>query len=62
MDAALYIVPGMSCAHCEVAVIEEVSAVPGVESVSVDLATKRVEVRGVSFEDVAIRAAIEEAG
>ena len=62
MDAAVYVVPGMSCGHCEAAVIEEVSALPGVERVAVDLESKRVEVRGSALDDAAIRAAIEEAG
>jgi copper chaperone CopZ len=57
-----YLVAGMHCAHCVAAVEEEVSAVPGVESVSIDLETKRVDVAGESLDDAAIRAAIEEAG
>lgn len=62
MDTALYTVPGMHCGHCERAVKEEVSALPGVASVVVDLESKRVEVTGSDLDDVAIRAAIEEAG
>lgn len=62
METLLYSVPGMHCGHCEQAVKEEVSAVPGVASVAVDLDTKRVEVRGESLDDTAIRAAIDEAG
>ena len=62
MDETIYTVPGMSCAHCERAVSEELSAVPGVESVAVDLETKRVVVRGSGLDDAALRAAIEEAG
>ena len=62
MDTAVYVVPGMSCSHCEAAVVEEISALPGVEGVAVDLATKRVEVSGTALDDAAIRAAIEEAG
>ena len=62
MDTALYNVPGMHCGHCETAVKKEVSAVPGVESVIVDLDSKRVEVTGPELDDTAIRAAIEEAG
>ena len=62
MDVLEYTVPGMHCGHCKVAVTEEVSAVPGVESVVVDLDSKRVEVRGTALEDAALRAAIEEAG
>ena len=57
-----YLVPGMYCGHCEAAVRDEVSAVPGVESVEVDLVTKRVDVAGAPLDDAAIRAAIEEAG
>lgn len=57
-----YVVPGMHCAHCVAAVEEEVSAVAGVESVTVDLETKRVDVAGQALDDAAIRAAIEEAG
>jgi copper chaperone CopZ len=62
VDTTVYVVPGMSCGHCEAAVIEEVSALPGVEGVAVDLESKRVEVSGVALDDAAIRAAIEEAG
>ena len=57
-----YLVPGMHCGHCEAAVRDEVSAVPGVESVEVDLETKHVDVAGAPLDDAAIRAAIEEAG
>ena len=57
-----YLVPGMHCVHCVAAVEEEVSTVPGVESVAVDLVTKRVDVAGEPLDDAAIRAAIEEAG
>ena len=62
MKSLLYFVPGMHCAHCEAAVREEVSVVAGVESVTVDLETKRVEVAGSELDDAAIRAAIDEAG
>ncbi|MCZ7590059.1 MAG: heavy-metal-associated domain-containing protein [Gaiella sp.] len=61
-DTLLYLVPGMHCGHCVAAVTEEVSAVPGVESVTVDLEAKRVEATGTALDDAAIRAAIEEAG
>jgi copper chaperone len=62
MSELTYSVPGMSCAHCERAVSEELAGVAGVESVSVDLETKLVVVRGSALEDDALRAAIEEAG
>jgi copper chaperone len=57
-----YVVPEMSCSHCETAVSEAVTGVPGVESVTVDLESKRVEVRGDALDDAAIRAAIADAG
>jgi copper chaperone len=61
-DIATYSVPGMSCGHCKAAVTEELSAVAGVESVSVDLETKLVTVSGEPLDDAALRAAIVEAG
>jgi copper chaperone CopZ len=52
----------MTCEHCRIAVVEELSAVPGVESVEVDLDTKLVNVKGASLDEAALRAAIDEAG
>ena len=57
-----YSVPGVSCDHCVVAVSEEVGRVAGVESVVVDLDSKRVTVRGEALDDGTVRAAIDEAG
>jgi len=57
-----YVVDGMTCDHCVAAVEEEVGAVPGVGGVSADLETKRVLVTGDAIDDVAVRAAIDEAG
>ena len=57
-----YSVAGMHCGHCERAVKDEVTAVPGVESVDVDLDTKVVTVVGEALDDGVLRAAIEEAG
>lgn len=62
METLLYTVPGMHCEHCKVSVETEVTAVPGVSEVTVDLKSKRVEVRGEPLDDAAIRVAIEEAG
>ncbi len=62
MSELTYTVPAMHCGHCKSAVAEEGGAVPGVESVDVDLETKLVVVRGDGLDDAAIRAAIEEAG
>ena len=57
-----YVVAGMTCAHCKVAVTEEVTKVAGVASVDVDLQTKLVQVRGSDVDAAAVVAAIDEAG
>jgi len=62
MSARSYRVPDIQCAHCERAITAEVSRVPGVEAVEVDLAAKRVTVRGARVDDGAVRKAIDEAG
>jgi copper chaperone len=56
-----YVVPDMSCAHCERALREALTALPGVERVDVDLAGKTVRVHGAA-DDAAVRAAIDDAG
>jgi copper chaperone CopZ len=61
-ETRTYSVPGMSCAHCEAAVSEELRLVDGVTGVEVDLETKRVAVHGDSLDDARLRAAIDEAG
>ena len=58
----IYLVDGLSCDHCRVAVTYEVERVHGVEHVSVDLETKRVVVRGRDVSDADVRAAVDEAG
>jgi copper chaperone CopZ len=56
-------VSGMTCAHCERAVAEEIARVPGVRSVVVDLARGTVTVDVHSAVDRAdIAAAVDEAG
>jgi len=54
-------VPGISCGHCVSAITGEVTGVPGVASVDVDLDAKVVTVAGDAARD-AVVAAIEEAG
>lgn len=61
-DTKTYTVPGMHCGHCKAAVTEELSAVPGVAGVEVDLDRKLVTVTGDDLDDVVLRAAIDEAG
>jgi copper chaperone len=63
MSTATYTVIGMTCDHCVRSVTEEVSQVPGVTDVAVDLATGGLTVTGPSgVDDTAVRAAVEEAG
>lgn len=62
MTVATYHVTGMTCGHCVEAVTREVSDVPGVVSVDVDLAGGTVAVHGEDVSDRAVREAIDEAG
>ncbi|MCL7492583.1 MULTISPECIES: heavy-metal-associated domain-containing protein [Streptomyces] len=57
-----YHVTGMSCEHCVASIKEEVSEVPGVSEVVVDLAAGAVTVHGADLDDERLRAAIAEAG
>jgi copper chaperone len=57
-----YNVTGMTCDHCVLSVREEVSEVPGVRDVDVDLASGRLTVWGEDFTDAAVKAAVAEAG
>ncbi|MEU7640104.1 heavy-metal-associated domain-containing protein [Streptomyces sp. NPDC039016] len=57
-----YTVTGMSCEHCAASIKEEVSEVPGVREVVVDLAANAVTVHGTDLDDERLRAAIVEAG
>jgi copper chaperone CopZ len=52
----------MSCAHCTIAVTEEVAQVAGVSAVDVDLDTKLVRVHGSDVDAADVVAAIDEAG
>ena len=63
MSTTSYTVVGMTCGHCVDAVTEEVSAVPGVTAVDVDLASGGLTVSSTEpVDDDAVRAAVEEAG
>ena len=57
-----YTVHGMTCSHCVLSVREEVSEVPGVRVVDVDLTSGRVTVTSENISDEAIRDAVAEAG
>ena len=58
----VYSVPGMHCDNCTGTVEGELSKVEGVASVTAELATKLVIVRGEALSDAALREAIDEAG
>jgi len=63
MSTATYTVVGMTCGHCVNSVTEEVSQVPGVTDVGVDLASGGLTVTSdTDVDDDAVRAAVEEAG
>ncbi|CCG04223.1 heavy-metal-associated domain-containing protein [Blastococcus saxobsidens] len=60
---ASYTVTGMTCAHCVTSVTEEVSQLPGVTGVEVDLATGGLTLTSEQpVDEAAVRAAVEEAG
>ncbi|MEU4621788.1 heavy metal-associated domain-containing protein [Actinoplanes sp. NPDC023801] len=58
-----FTVKGMTCSHCVQSVTQELSAVPGVTGVEVDLASGGVTVTSdAPLSDEAVRAAVDEAG
>ncbi|SFO41795.1 Copper chaperone CopZ [Geodermatophilus obscurus] len=63
MSTATYTVTGMTCQHCVSAVTEEVSGLPGVTGVQVDLPSGGLTVTSdAPLDDDAVRAAVGEAG
>jgi copper chaperone CopZ len=63
MSTSSFTVVGMTCGHCVSSVTEEVSQVPGVTDVDVDLATGGLTVTSdTPVDDAAVQAAVEEAG
>jgi copper chaperone CopZ len=66
MISTTYLVEGMTCEHCVKAVTEEISKIPGVARVAVDLVPEKIStVRIDSPEPVdaaAVSEAIDEAG
>ena len=63
MSLSVITVTGMSSEHCEKAVRAEISAIPGVSQVDVDLASGEVKILAESAPEMAaLRAAVEEAG
>jgi len=62
MAGKTYTVTGMTCEHCVGSVSSEVSKIPGVQSVDVDLADGHVTVTGDGYTDEQVREAVDEAG
>ncbi|MFT4289397.1 heavy-metal-associated domain-containing protein [Nocardioides sp.] len=63
MTTQSYTVTGMTCAHCVASVTEEVSAIAGVTTVDVDLASGALTITADQpVADDAVRAAVDEAG
>ena len=63
MSSQTYDVVGMTCAHCEASVREEISELVGVSDVSADHTTGRVVVTSAEpLDPAAVAAAVEEAG
>lgn len=58
-----YEVSGMSCAHCEAAIKDEIARIPGVDGVDVSAHTGRLVVTSsVPIDDEAVLSAVDEAG
>ena len=61
MSTLDFTVSGMTCQHCVASVTEEVTELPGVSEVDVDLATGRLHVVG-DVTPAQVQAAVAEAG
>ncbi|MEZ0141805.1 heavy metal-associated domain-containing protein [Microbacterium sp. NRRL B-14842] len=63
MSTSEYQVAGMTCGHCEMAIRDEVSRIPGVEGIDVSAQSGRLVVRSSApVDDTAVLAAVDEAG
>jgi copper chaperone CopZ len=66
MSTTTYTVTGMTCGHCVSSVTEEISALPGVQDVQIELnpgSESRVTVTSdAPLADEAVRGAVDEAG
>lgn len=57
-----YRVTGMTCAHCEMSVREEVEQIAGVEVVDVSAQTGMLRIAAAEVDDAQVLAAVTEAG
>ena len=63
MTETTYTVTGMTCGHCVASVTGELTKLPAVTDVNVDLDTGAVTVTSTTpLEEEAVRAAVDEAG
>jgi len=63
MTTTEYRVSGISCGHCEAAVRDEVSQIPGVHGVDVSASTGRLVVTSsAAIDEQAVLGAVDEAG
>ncbi|WP_372729850.1 heavy-metal-associated domain-containing protein [Nocardioides sp.] len=61
--AATYTVTGMTCSHCAMSVTEEITQIPGVSNVDVDLGSGQVTISSdVAVDRTQVQGAVEEAG
>ena len=60
-EQTVIIVKGMSCGHCKAMVEKNLSKLPGVESVTADLASGETKIQGKA-DIAAIREVIEDLG
>jgi copper chaperone len=62
-STATYTVSGMTCAHCVSSVTEEVTKIPGVTDVQVDLSSGAVIIASdTPVDPAAVKDAVDEAG
>lgn len=63
MSTTEYRVTGMTCGHCEMSVREEVTQIPGVDSIQVSAQSGTLVVTAsTTVDDAAVLAAVDEAG
>ena len=63
MTTAAYHVTGMTCAHCERSIREELDRIPGIETIDVSASTGRLIITSATpLDDAAVLAAVDEAG
>ena len=63
MTTTTFLVPGMTCGHCQGAVTDELSKINGVTHVDVDLDSKKVTIKSeADVEWQVIVDAVDEAG